>query len=220
MTKGKFGLSLSFIAVISFGFAAFCQPLAVLLICGFALLAEKDEWLNRQVLQSLLLVVFYYLVKLLFDLIFDGLAWLFGVSHVYGAQSAMLAANSFVDGLIYVALIVLSVIAILRVLRGKDAGLPFLSKLAGGDLSAAFTPKPKQPPVQSAPISSSYQPSQYYAPAPQQVQVEPVQAAVLAQTVQPPTYEPSAAALKRCAACGSPLQPESIFCTACGSKVE
>lgn len=207
MTKGKFGLSLSFIAVISFAFAAFSQPLAVLLICGFALLAEKDEWLNKQVLQSLLLVVFYYLVILVIDLLFDGLSWLFGTLRAFDAQNAMLTVNSFIDGLIYLALIVFAVISILRVLRGKDAGLPFLSKLAGGDMAAALTPKPKVPVSQTFAAQSAYQPQQYYA---QPVPTQPVQA----------PYETPAAAPKKCASCGAPLPPGSIFCTSCGTRVE
>ena len=70
MTKGKFGLSLSAIAVIAFAFAALRQPTVVLLICGFALLAEKDEWLNKQTMQALLATIIYYLVILVTDWLF------------------------------------------------------------------------------------------------------------------------------------------------------
>ena len=48
MKKGKFGLNLAAVAVIAFGFSALRQPQSVLLVAGFALLAEKDEWLNRR----------------------------------------------------------------------------------------------------------------------------------------------------------------------------
>lgn len=67
MTKGKFGLSLAAIAVIAFVFTALRQPQSVLLIAGFALLAEKDEWLNKQSMQALLLTVTYYLAALAAD---------------------------------------------------------------------------------------------------------------------------------------------------------
>ena len=53
MTKGKFGISTTAVAVIAFAFAALRQPVALLLICVIALLAERDEWLNTQTLQSL-----------------------------------------------------------------------------------------------------------------------------------------------------------------------
>ena len=61
MKKGRFGVSLTAIAAIAFLFTALRQPQSVLLVAGFALLAEKDEWLNRQVLQALLLTIAYYL---------------------------------------------------------------------------------------------------------------------------------------------------------------
>ena len=60
MTKGKFGISTTAVAVIAFAFvAAAARSRAADL--RFALLAERDEWLNKQTLQSLLLTVTYYL---------------------------------------------------------------------------------------------------------------------------------------------------------------
>ena len=83
MTKGKFGLSPTAVAVIAFGFCALRQPQSVLLVAGFALLAEKDEWLNRQALQALLLAIAYYLAELVTGWICGGLAWLFGWVSLY-----------------------------------------------------------------------------------------------------------------------------------------
>ena len=94
MTKGKFGLSLAAVAVISFGFVALRQPQCVLLIAGFALLAEKDEWLNRQVMQAILLTVAYYLVDLVIGWIFVGIARLFSWSRLYGAAGAMSSVDA------------------------------------------------------------------------------------------------------------------------------
>ncbi len=141
MTKGKFGLSLAAVAVIAFGFAALRQPQSVLLVAGFALLAEKDEWLNRQALQALLLTIAYYLGELVTGWVFGGLARLFGWVELYGAAGAMSKMGSFVGDVLYLTLIVFSVLAVLRVLRGKDAGLPFISKMAGGDIAAEIKPK-------------------------------------------------------------------------------
>ncbi|MDK2813633.1 MAG: hypothetical protein PWQ08_888 [Clostridiales bacterium] len=42
-SKGKYGLPLSAIAALAFGFCALRQPQSVLLIAGFALLAEGDQ---------------------------------------------------------------------------------------------------------------------------------------------------------------------------------
>ncbi|HBR08679.1 MAG TPA: hypothetical protein DD735_07275 [Clostridiales bacterium] len=206
MTKGKFGLSTAAVAVIAFGFAALRQSEAVLLIAGFALLAEKDEWLNRQAMQALLLTIAYFLTALVTGWVFGGLGRLFGFFEVYRVENAMLRINSAVGDLIYVALIALSVIAVLRVLRGRDAGLPWLSKMAGGDFEAAFARQPKSVP---APVQTS--PAMQAAPA-QAPYVQPAMSAVQDAQASP--------AVRICSSCSAPLQEDSRFCTACGAKAE
>lgn len=214
MTKGKFGLSLAAIAVIAFGFAALRQPTSVLLVCGFALLAEKDEWLNKQAMQALLLTIVYYLAELVMGWIFGGLARFFGWVKLYGAVSAMGTAGSFVGDILYLALIVFSVLAVVRVLRGKDAGLPFIAKMAGGDFAAAIKPKagaaaaPAQtvPPVQAAPIQTQYAP--------------PAQPSAPIQTPPAAAQAAPAPSVGRCPACAAPLHEDSRFCTECGAKTE
>ncbi len=211
MKKGKFGLSLAAIAVIAFGFTALRQPTSVLLVCGFALLAEKDEWLNKQAMQALLLTIAYYLAELVTGWIFGGLARFFGWVKLYGAASAMGSAGSFVGDILYLALIVFSVIAALRTLRGRDAGLPFIAKMAGGDFAAARMPKavvaaaPAQTaaPVQAAPAGTQYTP--------------PAQPSAPVQT--PPAAAPAPSA-RLCPACSAPLHEDSSFCTECGAKTE
>ncbi len=212
MTKGKFGLSLAAIAVIAFGFAALRQPQSVLLVVGFALLAERDEWLNRQAMQALLLTITYYLAELVTGWIFGGLARFFGWVELYSAAGAMGKVGSFVGDILYLALIVFSVLAALRVLRGKDAGLPFIAKIAGGDFEAAIKPKTGAtssaqtvPPAQAAPVGVQYAPEQ--PPAPIQTPPDAVQAT-------------PAPAVRLCSACSAPLHEDSRFCTECGAKTE
>ena len=193
MKKGKFGLSLAAIAVIAFGFTALRQPTSVLLVCGFALLAEKDEWLNRQAMQALLLTIAYYLAELVTGWIFGGLARFFGWVKLYGAASAMGTAGSFVGDILYLALIVFSVIAALRTLRGRDAGLPFIAKMAGGDFAAARMPKaavaavpaPTTAPVQAAPTGTQYTP-----PAQPSALIQTPPAAALAPAAAPAESAP------------------------------
>lgn len=238
MVKGKFGLALTAIAVIAFSFVILGQPILVLLICGFALLAEKDEWLNRQVVQALMLAVIYYLIDLLMSMIFGGLAQFFGWVKLYSAASAMGTTGSIVSDVLYLALIVFCIIAIVRVLGGKDAALPLISKMAGGDFTATCKPKtqataaPAQPaqPVQAVPYGTPYaEPSsQAAAPIPPQAAsgsapMPPATAQVVSASapVQPAaTQAAPVPSVRLCPACSAPLYENSEFCTTCGTKIQ
>ena len=226
MTKGKFGLSLSATAVIAFVFCALRQPQSVLLVAGFALLVEKDAWLNRQVIQALLLTITYYLAELVFSWIFGALAAFFGWARLYGASGAMSSAGSFVSAVLQIALIVFSVLAVLRVLRGKDAKLPWLSKLAGGDFAEAIDsmkrpkadPAQAAPPVQAAPVEPSPAVSvQAPPPAPPVPSAPPASSAPVTHTTV--VQDAPASAARICPSCSAPLQEDSRFCTECGAKV-
>lgn len=200
MIKGKFGLSTAAMAVMAFAFAALRQSVPVLLITGFALLAEKDEWQNKQVLQALLLTVVYNLSDLAVDLVLGGVSVFFGWLKLYGVSGAINTVNSVVSYLIYIALIAACVLAILRNLRGRDAALPVISKMAGSDLTAAFMQKAR----------TQTPPAQYAQPgtaAP--MQAPPAQASPVKSS--PPS--------KFCTSCGAPLSGDSAFCNECGAKI-
>lgn len=222
MTKGKFGLNLAAIAVIAFLFTALQQPVAVLLVAGFALLAEKDEWLNRQAMQALLLTVAYSLTVLVADWIFGGLARFFGWVRIYRAQSAMSQADSIVSGALSVACVALCVVAVWRSLHGKDANLPLLSKLAYGGLTAVpvqnegrtaapVQPAAKQAEPKAAAPAPSVQPAERAAKAP---------VLALEKPAAPPAAPPSAGPEKVCPSCGAVLPEDSVFCPECGAKIK
>lgn len=190
--KGAYGLSLTSVAVIAFGFAMLQQLQSVLLVVGFALVSEKDEWLNHQVLQALLLTIGYYMAVLVTGWIFGGLARFFRFVGIYSGASALNSVNSVVGGILYIALVVLAVLAILRVLKGKDANLPFIAKMAGGDFATVLQKSPK---AESAPTSFEQPPDQV--------------------PVRQETYHG-----RNCTSCGAALQEDSRFCTQCGAKNE
>jgi len=138
MEKGKFGISVNVIAVIAFAFVILRQPQSVLLVAGFALLAEKNEWLNKQVMQSLFLTITYYLLVLVSDWVFGGAARFFNSKDIYEAGGVMLKINSFITGVLFLALIVFCLIAILKVFKGQDAGLPCFSKILDPAVPATY----------------------------------------------------------------------------------
>ena len=233
MKKGKFGLSPAAIAVIAFIFVLLRQPIAVLLICGFALLAEKDEWLNRQTIQALLLMIAYYVADLIQGWIFGGLATFFGWVKLFKVASVMATISSIVGTILYLALAVFSVIAIIKLLGGKDAGLPLISQIASGDFVIKEKRRPAPAPVQpqyaapAPPQESAPAQPQYAAPAPPQ-EPAPVQQQYAAPVPPPapvveeaPAPVPAAPAPSTsfCANCGAPMHEGAVFCAECGTKV-
>ncbi len=136
MTKGKIGIALPIIAALVFVFAILNQPLAILLIVGFAVIAEKDEWLNRQVIQGLLLNVAYIIARLAFNIFFGFFDHILTNFEAYEAASTFGDIHNVISDLLYVALLVFAIISIIKVVAGKEANIPVLSKIAEGGFKA------------------------------------------------------------------------------------
>ncbi len=198
MKKGKFGLSLPLIAMIAFVFTALNQPIALLLVVGYAFLAEKDAWLNRQVIQALLLWVVYAVGLLAIDLVFGLLDSLFTVATIFGAFSIFGTIKALLEAALFITVIVFIILAICKVLKGNDACIPVLYKHAGGDFVKPVKEKPAPAPAQQPPV---YQAPPVYQP--------PV----------PPAAEPAAPAARFCTNCGKQLSSNSVFCPGCGTRV-
>ncbi len=72
MQKGKYGLYLWFYAALAFILAILGQTLLCGLLLGFVIIAERDEWLTRQVIQAFCLCFFNAIVNVVLG-IFDPL---------------------------------------------------------------------------------------------------------------------------------------------------
>ena len=72
MQKGKYGIYLWFYAAIAFILAILGQTLLCGLLLGFVIVAERDEWLSRQVIQAFCLCFFNAVVSTILG-IFDPL---------------------------------------------------------------------------------------------------------------------------------------------------
>lgn len=186
MKKGKFGIVLSFYAVLAFILVILKQPLLCALVTGFAIFAEKDEWAGRQTLQALLL-------SLLVTFVSDVLVWVADIISIPFLSGLFSTVFSVLSVLVYLAAIVFSILAVIKVLRGEDAGIPGISELAYKAYGVARPKPPKYtyapPPQNSVPqnnIPQNNQAPQYTYQPP--VQQNPAQQGNVPQT--PPPYAP------------------------------
>lgn len=184
MEKGKSGITLAFFAAISFIFAATGNSLALVLLAGFAILYEKNEWLTRQVLQALLVTIAVSVILLLHNIVFDLLSS-FGADYTlslkqiirgssdiysvtYNGVSIILSLLSIlITSVVRYGAYVLYIIGFFKVVKGYDAKLPFFSGIAD---SAFGIVKVKPAPQQYQQYQQPQQPMQQPMQQPQQPQ--------------------------------------------------
>ncbi|MDR0812565.1 MAG: zinc ribbon domain-containing protein [Oscillospiraceae bacterium] len=146
--KGKYGISLKLVAMLAFVFAALLQPIPVLLIAAFALIAERDKWLNKHVIAAVVLMTAFYAVRLiLIDWVFGGIAGFFGWFNVFAllqTANVFYKIGSVISALLHIALVVVCIIAVIRVYSGKSA-IPeqFGDKVLGGEVCPSCGAKVK-----------------------------------------------------------------------------
>lgn len=209
MEKGKLGIRLSVYAVLAFVLAAFGLYLGIIGLLAVVLIAEKDEWAGRQVLQALMLCLLPSMIGAVFDVLgfMNWFGWGNYGSAVYTISSIWSRFNSVINWLVNIAVYVFALIGILNVSKGKEAGIPVFSGFADwayGRVVAKAQPVYQQP-VYQQPV---YQQPVYQQPVAPQT---PVQAAAPA-----PQAPAQAANADVCANCGAPLNG-GAFCTKCGT---
>lgn len=188
MRKGKLGVVVCLYPILGFVCVILNQPLLCALIFGFVLVAERDEWAERQCLQavglSAIAVVLRELLVYSVNLFPVYIDFFHFLSTAFGTLSA----------LVYLAAIITSMVAITRVMKDQEASLPGLDRLA---YRAYGKQKPRPMPGQYPPpygVQPPYahpyqQPGQPYPPQPGPYQ-QPPQAPQQPQPPVPPQNGP------------------------------
>lgn len=123
MQKGKYGICLWFYAALAFVLALLGQTLLCGLLLGFVILAERNEWLTRQVIQGFLLALISPIVLAVFS-IFD----FFSKIPVIGVAFSVIF--SVISSLVSLIVLVFCIIGVFNTAKEKDASIPVLSNLA------------------------------------------------------------------------------------------
>ncbi|MFZ2539071.1 MAG: hypothetical protein WAX04_09230, partial [Oscillospiraceae bacterium] len=123
MKKGNYGIFLTFYALLAFVLAFLGQTLLCGLLLGFVILAEKDEWASKQVMQAFFLTLFTSILS-------QALAMLNIFSGIPFVGAIFATFTGIITGLISFVILIFVIIAMVKVAKGKDAGIPVFSKLA------------------------------------------------------------------------------------------
>jgi hypothetical protein len=197
MIKGKFGISLTALAILAFVLCFFDLTVVLVLLVAYAFLIEKDEWLTRQAFQALYLNIAYITAITVVGWIFSFFITILNWAKAFGASAVLGEADSFIKFLLGIALFVCALLAVLRLLKDKNASLPVLGKLT--DYTMGIIEKPAAPPPQAAPSFQAPAPVQppqtaYQSPANVQQPAAPVPQTPAAPVFQtPPPAAPAPA---------------------------
>ena len=177
MQKGKYGVCLWFYALVAFILAFLGQVLLGGLLLGFVIVAEKNEWLTRQVIQAFFLTIIVSVINAVLDLLN-----IFGNVPIVG--TAIGVVFNVISTIVSIVVLVFVIIAMVKVVKGQEANMPLLSKLA----NRAYGIIEKKVYTQAAPANYD----QPQAPQAPQVPVQPQapqapQAPVQPQNPQNPT---------------------------------
>ena len=127
MRKGKFGVVLCLYPIVGFACVILNQPLLCAAVFALALIAERDPWAGRQTLQAFALSAVTAVLRSVLAFVVQ----LFpGDYYSWGVLRYLSVALGALSALVYLLAIVISVLAITRVMKDREAGLPLLSDLA------------------------------------------------------------------------------------------
>lgn len=119
--------------------------IGIILLCGYALVLEKDQWMSKQALQALFISLFSILIIQIISL--------FNLNITIGFSSFNILI--IILTVLKITLCVFSLIGIIRTSKGLDADLPFFTVLANKALGIA-TPKETPKENYSAPKETTF----------------------------------------------------------------
>lgn len=150
MRKDRFGICLTFYAVLAFVLAILGQTLLGGLLLGFAILVQQDEWLTRQTMQAFFISLLSGIVNTFIGVVSP----LYSVPFLGGVLSGIFG---FITSLISLAIIIVSFIGLFKVAKEQDAGVPLCKGFADKAFGLIKTVSYSQP-TQTPPASGSQDP--------------------------------------------------------------
>ena len=131
MKKGNFGIQLCLYTILAFIMAYFGNATVLFLLAGAVIFLERDEWAGRQVIQAIGLYFARTLINIFWNFINSGfhsiLSFFSGISQITKIWNM---GDTIVDFIVAALMLVFCIVGILNNMKGKDANIIGVSKLA------------------------------------------------------------------------------------------
>ncbi len=154
MRKGKFGIVLYAYPLAAFAAVILKAPWLCTVLLAAAIFVEQDEWASRQTLQAWFLSL---IVSFFNDILRNVVSW-FSIPFFSNAFSV---AATVLSVIVYLGAIILSILAITRVMKEQEADIPLFCELSY-KIYGKNRPKPINyaPPFSAPPQQPPYTPPQ------------------------------------------------------------
>lgn len=127
--KTKLGISVAMFAAGTYLLGLFSGYLALVLIAGYVLLCESDEWLKKTVVKALVVTVAFSLISAIIGLIPNAISLVDGLFSIFGGHFSILFISriiSFINTVLNVFQKLLMLALAFLALDGKTIKLPVL----------------------------------------------------------------------------------------------
>lgn len=127
--KTKLGISVAMFAAGTYLLGLFSGYLALLLIAGYVLICETDEWLKKAVIKALVVTVAFSLVSAIIGFIPNAISLVDGLVGIFGGNFSILFISriiSFINTLLSVFEKLLMLALAFLALDGKTIKLPVI----------------------------------------------------------------------------------------------
>lgn len=159
MEKGKLGIRLGVYGVLAFIMAYLGSYTALFILLAVVLVAEESEWAVRQVLQALCLCLADSALGIVLGVInslrgtlvntFDFLYKVPGIGNGWNM------IYSFLSRAVGIVILVFAILAIVNIVKGKDANTPLASKFATWAVGKSAEAKTAKAQPQAAPAAGT-----------------------------------------------------------------
>ena len=137
MTKTKIGITVGLFAAAIYFAAIFGGYVPVLLLGGYALIAEKDAWLKRVSIKAVAILMMFSFVVTVIGLIPDALAWIASFAYLFEGIFSYDKVSQVIDlitNLIDIFRTCLFLVLGVNALKMRDVSIGFIDNMINRNL--------------------------------------------------------------------------------------